>query len=145
MKFWENFIEKMTRKNGKGTARAMLKHFMAAKKRYEGGAPTHAWLVQKAMTGRSYWKQIDSKTFVYKRGPNINQIIDPVEYNGELWLIGVVYVDETKSLWDVIQEVIKVEFYWYQLKSVDDWKKDELIELALSEAEKYIRTKVGEI
>jgi len=130
MKFFdmlkERFIERRVRKYGKGCARAMAISALTMKQHYEGVAPTYAWLARKALTTRPHWQQMGETTFIYELAPPS---------------VGIIDIDDSMSLWDVIQKIIEMELYWYYLKDLEMWRKDELIELSLNEAGKYLKVK----
>jgi tetratricopeptide (TPR) repeat protein len=134
----ERSLEKRARKYGKGCARIMLFSFSAMKERYKGEAPTYAWIARKALNTRPDWRQVDETTFIYEMGPKNDQPMDVAEYCDEPWLTGTLEITDVMSLWDVIQGVIRIELYWYYLRNVEIWNRLHLMELAVSEAAKYI-------
>jgi len=134
----ERALEKRARKYGKGCARVMLFSFSAMKEQYKGEAPTYAWIARKALNTRPDWRQVNETTFVYELGPNSDESMDLAEYRDEPWLTSTLEITDAMSLWDVIQEVIRTELYWYYLRNIEIWKRTHLMELAVSEAAKYI-------
>jgi hypothetical protein len=63
------------------------------------------------------------------------------EYSGQPWLNGTLNITDDKTLWDVIQDVIRTELYWNYLRDLEIWKRLELMNLALDEASKFINGK----
>lgn len=137
----ERFLEKRARKYGKGCARAMLISALAMKEHYKGTAPTYAWLARKALDTRPNWKQASETHFIYEPGPNSDGSLDLNQYNDQPWLNGTLNITDDKSLWDVIQDVIRTELYWNYLRDLEIWKRLELMNLALNEASKFINGK----
>jgi hypothetical protein len=133
----ERLIEKRAKKYGKGCAKAMLISALAMKEHYKGVAPTYAWLARKALNTRPQWKQVSETIFTYERGPNSDGSLDDLEKH-QPWLNGTLDITDDMSLSDVIQDVIRTELYWYYLRDLEIWKRLELIDLALSEASKFI-------
>lgn len=134
----EKGLERRARKYGKGCARVMLISFSAMKEHYKGEAPTYAWIARKALNTRPDWRQVNETTFIYEQGPKNDQPVDVAEYRDTPWLTGMLEITDAMSLWDVIQEVILTELYWYYLRKLEGWKRLHLAELAVSEAAKYI-------
>jgi hypothetical protein len=137
----ERLLEKRAKKYGKGSARAMLSSALAMKEHYKGVAPSYAWLARKALNTRLDWKQVSETLFIYKPGPNSDGSLDLDKYSDQPWLNGTLDITDDKSLWDVIQDVIRAELYWNYLRDLEIWKRLELTDLALSEASKTIRGK----
>jgi hypothetical protein len=135
----ERFLEKRAKKYGKGCARAMLISALAMKEHYKGVVPSYAWLARKALNTRPNWKQVSETVFIYEPGPNSDGCLDPDTYSGQPWLGGTLDITDDKSLWDVIQDVIRTELYWNYLSDLEIWKRFELTDLALSEAAKLIK------
>jgi hypothetical protein len=141
----QKFLEKRTRNYSKGCARAMLFSGLAANGYYKGLAPNHGWLARKALNARPNWKQVSKTVFVYALGPNNEGSLEPGmlrEYDP--WLNGTLDITDDKSLWDVIQDVVRTELYWNYLRDVEIWKCLKLMDLAVVEASKFLNIKLTE-
>lgn len=118
------WIERSARKFGKGCARAMLFSFLVMKNKYEGVAPTYAWLAGRALGTRPYWIEENEWTFVFGRTG------ETVRITGDM------------SLLDVIRMVIGAEMS-YNLSSLPPFQRAILTGLAQAQAEDYFRTKTS--
>ena len=118
------FTEWEARKFGKGCARAMLFSANVMKHKYEGQAPTYAWLARKALLTRPNWNQLDGTRFTFSRS---GQVID---------------ITDDMSVMDVVHRVIEVELS-HNLASVPTHRSQHLKGLAHEAADAYVGNKRG--
>ena len=114
------FAEWEARKFGKGCARAMLFSANVMRYKYEGLAPTYAWLARKALTTRSNWHQIDETNFVFEGSGQTIEVTDGL------------------SVIDVVHLVIEVELT-HSLSGLQPWRAQQLKTMAHEAADSYVR------
>ncbi|MCJ7501861.1 MAG: hypothetical protein MUP80_02205 [Acidobacteriia bacterium] len=88
--------------------------------KYEGHAPTYAWLARKALTTRSNWRQLDETHFIFEGSGQKIEVTDDL------------------SVIDVVHIVIEVEMS-HNLTSLPPWRIQQLKNLAHEAADAYVR------
>jgi hypothetical protein len=114
-------MENGAKRWGRWCANAMVIGFLAAKRKYDGVAPSYAWLARKTLLQRSDWKEISETEFLFEK--------NEVE----------VTISDDMNLLQVIHIVIDVEF-GYELESwrLPLFQRHLYLALAHEEADKKV-------
>lgn len=92
------------------------------KHKYEGVAPTYAWLARKALETRPCWSRVNETHFLYDR------------------TMLTIKISDEMSLLDVVQLVVEAEVEWVA-SSLPQWRRNELCVIAWGGATEYLRRK----
>jgi hypothetical protein len=131
---WLDRIEKWSRRRlerkargfGKSVARIMLVAFHAVKEAYRSNKPTQTWLAREALKTRPSWRQLDETRFAFEK-------------TGQAWAI-----PDGTPFSDVVFMVIEVELEGFLANRGHDLsERNQLVGLALDEANKYLRSKTN--
>jgi len=131
MGFFQRLLDKRIERFGQGIARTLKASFVELENHHQGEKRTQSWLAGQALSTRPQWRKVDDSEFWYELGPKAKGYR---EVEGEDWMNGVVKLENSTTLQNVIDSVIRIELHWFVAQEHETEERSRMIDLAITAA-----------